>query len=221
MLAPHAPYTCSEGYQRTVAQEAKRLGLPINPHLSEGPVETETIRSKYGCSPVELLDKTGLLTDRTLAAHCVQVSDSDIAILAERGVCVATNPISNLKPLNMFRELTMLSLIHKGVNHDALAVTACEGFSIATKGGAAAMGRSDIGEIIPGNTADLAIIDLSLPNLQPVNNPVSALAYSAYGSEVETVMVGGRILMENREFLTIDSDRVIYEVSGICKRIGI
>jgi len=248
MLAPHAPYTCDEGFQREVAQEAKRLDLPINTHISEGLVEVDTIREKYGCTSVELLDRTGLLTDRTVAAHCVQVSDSDIDILAERGVCVVTNPVSNLKlangvapvpkmlkagvkvalgtdgassnnTLNMFRELTMLTLIHKGINHDALAVTAREGFSIATRGGAAAMGRNDIGEIKPGNIADLVILDLNTPNMQPVNDPVSALAYSTNGSEVDTVMVGGRVLMENKEFLTIDSDLVYDKVAKICERI--
>jgi len=249
MLAPHAPYTCEEGFQRIVAQEAKRLNLPIHTHISEGPVEVGTIRDKYGCTSVELLDRTGLITDKTIAAHCVHVSDNDIEILAEHGACVVTNPVSNLKlangvapvpkmlkagikvalgtdgassnnTLNMFRELSMLSLIHKGVNHDSLAITARESFTIATKGGAMAMGQSNIGEIRKGNIADIAIIDLNCPNMQPINNPVSALAYSTYGSEVETVMVGGQILMENKEFLTIDSERVYHEVSKICERIG-
>ena len=82
------------------------------------------------------------------------------------------------------------------------------------------MGRDDIGEIKPGNIADLAILDLNCPNMQPVNNPLSSLAYSANGNEVETVIVHGKILMENREFLTIDTDRVYHEVSKICDRIG-
>jgi len=249
MLAPHAPYTCDEEYQRTIAQEAKRLGLPIKTHLSEGLVEIETIRNQYGCSPVELMDRVGLLTDTTVAAHCVQVSDREIELLAERGVTVVTNPVSNLKvangvapipkmlkagvkvalgtdgaasnnTLNMFRELSVLSLIHKGVNHDAVAVTAEEGFSIATRGGAKAMGRCNLGEIKPGNIADLVILNLDCPNMQPINNPLSALAYSANGSEVETVMVGGKILMENREFPHIDTERVYHEVSKICTRIG-
>ncbi|MCL2628709.1 MAG: amidohydrolase [Oscillospiraceae bacterium] len=249
MLAPHAPYTCDEGFQREVAMEARRLGLPINTHISEGLVEIDTIREKYGCTSVEVLDRNGLLTERTVAAHCVQVTDSDIAILAERGVTVATNPVSNLKlangvapipkmlkagvkvalgtdgaasnnTLNMFRELTMLSIIHKGINHDSLAVTAEEGFYIATKGGALATGYDNLGEIKPGNIADLVILNLDTPNMQPVNNPISALAYSTNGSEVETVMVGGRILLENKEFLTIDSERIYHEISKICERIG-
>jgi len=249
MLAPHAPYTCDEGFQRVVAQEAKRLDLPIHTHISEGLAEIDIIRDTYGCTSTELMDRCGLLNDKTLAAHCVHVSDSDIEIMAKRGVTVVTNPVSNLKlangvapvpkmlkagvkvalgtdgassnnSLNMFRELAVLSLIHKGINHDALAITAREGIAIATKGGAAAMGRSDLGEIKPGHIADLAILDLHCPSLQPVNDPVSALTYSANGSEVETVIVNGRILMENREFLTIDSERVYHEVSKICERIG-
>ena len=249
MLAPHAPYTCDEGFQREVAAESKRRGLPIHTHISESLAEIETIRERYGCTPVELCDRTGLLSDTTVAAHCVHLTDNDIDILAERGVNVVTNPVSNLKLangvapvpkmlkasvkvalgtdgaasnncLNMFRELAALTLIHKGVNRDAQAVSAREGFEIATRSGAAALGRGDIGEIKPGNTADLAILNLGCPNMQPVNNPLAALAYSANGSEVETVMVGGRILMENSEFLTIDSERVIYEISKVCERIG-
>lgn len=249
MLAPHAPYTCDEGYQREIAAAAKSGNMAINTHLSESLSEIDTIRERYGCTPIELADRAGLLTETTVAAHCVQVTDSDIGILAERGVTVATNPVSNLKlangvapvmkmlnagvkvalgtdgaasnnTLNMFRELSVLSLIHKGINHDAQAVSASEGFAIATKNGAAAMGRSDIGEIKPGNTADLVILDLDRPNMQPVNDPVASLAYSANGGEVETVMVGGRILMENREFITIDEVRVKNEVSNICERIG-
>ena len=249
MLAPHAPYTCDVGYQHEIAAEAKRQNLAINTHISESLAEIETIREKYGCSPVELFDKTGLLSDTTIAAHCVQVSDSDIALLARRGVFVASNPVSNLKlangvapipkmleagvrvalgtdgaasnnALNMFRELSVLTLIHKGINHDALALGARDGFDIATRNGAAAMGRNDIGEIKPGNVADLVILDLSRPNMQPVNDPVAALAYSANGSEVETVIVGGEVLVDNREFLTIDAEKVQYEVSKTCERIG-
>jgi 5-methylthioadenosine/S-adenosylhomocysteine deaminase len=120
----------------------------------------------------------------------------------------------------MFRELSVLTLIHKGINRDALAISAYEGFAIATKNGAAAMGRSDIGEIKPGNIADLVILDLDRPNMQPVNDPIAALAYSANGSEVETVIVGGNVLFENGEFLTIDAEKTVYEVSKICERIG-
>ena len=249
MLAPHAPYTCDPGYQREVAAEARRLGLGINTHLSESLAEVETIRERYGCTPTELYAQTGLLTSTTVAAHCVHLTDGDIEILAECGAHVVTNPVSNLKlangvapvtkllragvkvalgtdgaasnnALNMFRDLSVLTLVHKGVNHDAQAVSAREGLKIATKNGALAMGYDNLGEIKPGNIADLVILDLDRPNMQPLGDPVSTLAYSANGSEVETVIVGGRVLMENREFLTIDSERVVSEVARICERIG-
>ena len=250
MLGPHAPYTCDEGFQREAAAEAKRRGIPINIHLSESLAEIDTIRGQYGCSPIELADKTGLLTDTTVAAHCVQLSDSDISLLAGRGVHVVTNPVSNLKlangvapvikmrkagvkvalgtdsaasnnSLNMFRDLSLLTLVHKGINHDALAITAREGFEMATKCGARAMGYDNLGVIKPQDIADLAVLDLDRPNMQPVNDPVSALAYSANGSEVETVIVGGAVLMENRKFLTIDEERVYFEIDKVCERIGV
>lgn len=248
-LAPHAPYTCDDSYQAQVAQEAKRLGVRLHTHVSESLSEIETIQAQYGCTPPELFDKTGLLTDRTIAAHCVHLTDSDITLLAKRGVSVATNPVSNLKlangvapipkllaagvnvsmgtdgaasnnALNMFRELGLLTILHKGVTGNPQAVSAREAFGIATKNGAKALGLNQVGEIKAGMKADLSILDLDRPNIQPLNDPIAALAYSANGSEVETVMVGGKILMENRRFTTIDRDKVLFEVNKVCERIG-
>lgn len=249
MLAPHAPYTCDDIYQQEVAREAKRLGVRIHTHLSESLSEMETIRDKYGSTPPELFDKTGLLTNQTVAAHCVYLTAGDIELMAKRGASVVTNPISNLKlangvapvpkmlragvnvclgtdgaasnnALNMFRELGLLTILHKGVTGDPQAVTAREGFEIATKNGARALGLGNVGEIRPGMKADLAILDLDRPNIQPLNDPVAALCYSANGSEVETVLVGGKIVMENRQFIAIDKEKVLYEVNRVCERIG-
>jgi 5-methylthioadenosine/S-adenosylhomocysteine deaminase len=249
MLAPHAPYTCDEGYQAEVAREAKRLGVRVHTHISESRAEIETIRKDYGCTPPELMDRTGLLTPKTVAAHCVHLTDGDIALLAERGVSVATNPVSNLKlangvapvpklmasgvnvalgtdgassnnTLNMFKDLSVLSILHKGMTGDPQAVTAREALGIATKNGAQALGLQNVGEIRAGYKADLVILDPDRPNLQPLNDPVAALCYSASGTEVETVLVGGKILMENRCFTTIDKDRVLSEVNKTCERIG-
>jgi 5-methylthioadenosine/S-adenosylhomocysteine deaminase len=249
MLAPHAPYTCDDGYQREVAAEADRLGVPIHTHISESLSEMETIREKYGCTPPELYDRTGLLTDKTVAAHCVYLTDSDIELMAKRGASVATNPVSNLKlanggapvpkmleagvnvslgtdgaasnnTLNMVRQRGLLAILPTGATGDPEPVGARRALEIATKNGAKALGLGSVGEIKPGMKADLAILDLDRTNLQPLNNPVAALAYSANGSEVETVMVGGKILMENRQYTTIDRDKVLYEVNRICERIG-
>ena len=249
MLAPHAPYTCDPGYQEEVAGEAARLGVRIHTHISESRSEMETIKEKYGCTPPELFVKTGLLTDKTIAAHGVYLTDDDIALMAARGASLATNPVSNLKlangvapvpqllkagvtvalgtdsagsnnALNMFRELGLVTILHKGVTGNPQAITAREGFDMATKNGARALGLDKVGKIKIGYKADLAILDLDRPNIQPLNDPVAALSYSANGSEVETVMVGGKILMENREFTTIDHNKVMYEVNKVCERIG-
>ncbi len=249
MLAPHAPYTCDDSYQKEVAAEAKRLGVGIHTHVSESQTEMDTIKEKYGCTPPELFDKTGLLTGKTVAAHGVYLTDSDIELLAARGVSLATNPVSNLKlangiapipkllkagvnvalgtdssgsnnALNMFRELGLLTLLHKGITGDPQCVSAREGLDIATKNGAKALGLENLGEIKAGMKADLAILDLDRPNMQPLNDPVAALAYSANGSEVETVLAGGRLVMENRIFTTIDKEKVLYEVNKVCERIG-
>ncbi len=249
-LAPHAPYTCDPSYQKQVAERARSLGLGIHTHLSESLSEMDSIRSQYGCTPVEMMDASGLLTENTVAAHCVQLSDGDIAILAARGVSVATNPVSNLKlangiapvpkllqagvnvclgtdgtasnnSLNMIREMGYLALLHKGVNHDAKAVSAYEALEIATGNGAKALGLADkTGRIQPGMEADLALVDLSAPNMQPNNDPVAALVYSAKGSEVCATIVAGELLYENGEFCTIDRQRVYEEVEKICARIG-
>lgn len=249
MLAPHAPYTCDDAYQARVAREAKRLGVHLHTHISESLSEMETVKERYGCTPPELMEKTGLLTDKTVAAHCVYLTDSDIDLLAKRGVSVATNPVSNLKlangvapvpkllkagvnvalgtdgaasnnALNMFRELGFLSVLHKGVTGDPQSVGARDAFNIATKNGAKALGLDKVGEIKQGMKADLVIMNLDRPNLQPLNDPVAAIAYSANGTETETVIVGGKILLEDGRFLTVDREKVLFEVNRICERIG-
>ncbi len=249
-LAPHAPYTCDPDYQRTVAQKAAEWGVGIHTHVSESLSEIEGIREKHGCTPVELMDSTGLIGANTVAAHCVQLTDGDIEIFAKRGAHVATNPVSNLKlangiapipkllqagvnvclgtdgtasnnTLNMIREMGYLALLHKGVNHDAKAVSAREALDIATRNGAKALGLEDVtGQIREGLQADLVLVDLTRVNMQPNNDPVAALAYSANGSEVVMTMVAGKLLYEDGKFNTIDREKVLEEVEKICARIG-
>lgn len=250
MLAPHAPYTCDEGYQREIAQVALGHNMGIHTHLSESIRENEDIYKRYGCTPTELMERTGLLTDKTVAAHCVHLSASDAVIIKKRGVSVATNPVSNLKlangiaplsmmlsekinvcigtdgaasnnSLNMIREMGYAALLHKGVNGDPELVSAEETLKMATRNGAAALGLGGVtGEIVQGKRADLTIVNMDRPNMFPQNNPVAALAYSANGGETETVIVNGEILYDNGEYLTIDADRVLVEVENVCKKIG-
>lgn len=250
MLAPHAPYSCDEGYQREVAAAARELGVGIHTHLSESRRENDEILEKYGCTPTELMARTGLLTAGTVAAHCVHLTDGDIKIFRDRGISVATNPVSNLKlangiapvpelleagvnicigtdgpasnnSLNMIREMGYAALLHKGVTGNPEMMGAEEVLKMATRNGAAALGLGDItGEIAVGKRADVTIIGLNKPNMLPHNSAVSALVYSANGSEVETTIVDGEILYDRGQFPTIDADRVIFEAENVCRKIG-
>ena len=248
MLAPHAPYTCDDKYMKLVVQEAKDLGVGLNIHLSESRNEVCSINERYGCNPVEFLKKTGVFDIHTLAAHCVHLTDEDLYILAENNVHVVTNPVSNMKlgngfaPVkkmldkkinvalgtdgpssnntqNMFREMSFLSLIHKGKAENAVDISAQESLKIATVNGAEALGVENTGSIELGMKADLIIINLENPQFYPRNNLISALAYSSSGTEVETVIVNGKILMENNEFISIDKEKVYFEISKISDRL--
>ena len=248
-LGPHAPYSCGPGYLRGVAEIAKREGMGIHIHIAEGQVESDNMLRDHGCTPVEYVRDAGIFEMPTIAAHCIRVSESDRAILAENGVSVVTNPASNMKlgngfaPVpemvaaginvclgtdgaasnnaqNMFREMGLLALIHKGTHGTPQCISADEVLDMATRNGAKALGLNT-GSIEVGRKADLALLDLGAPSLTPLNNPVAALAYSANGSEVIDVIIDGRPVMRDRKLTTIDEERVRSEIARICERLGL
>lgn len=250
-LGPHAPYSCDEDFQRIVASEAAKNHMGVHIHLSESMNEVENIRSQYSASPIALAKRAGLFDGLAAAAHCVHVDEEDLKILKECQVSVITNPASNMKlgngfapvpdmlakginvcigtdgaasnnSLNMFHEMNLLGLIHKGVRQKADCVSAGEIFRMATIGGAKALGMEQaIGSIEVGKKADLAILNLRTPSMIPRNDLLAALCYSANGSEVETVVIDGKITMEDGKILTLDEDRIYAEISRICRRLGI
>ena len=236
---------------RIVSEEAKKNQMGIHVHLSESVSEIQQIQEKYGCSPIEMADKNGLFDVPAIAAHCVQITESDMDILKAKNVSVVTNPASNMKlgngfapvpamlekginvclgtdgaasnnSLNMFHELSLLTLIHKGVGKTPQCVSAREGFRIATINGAKALGLDqEIGSLEVGKKADIAILNLNTPSLTPRNNLIAGLSYSANGSEVETVIIDGKITMENRKVLTMDEELVYKKVNDIIVRMGL
>ncbi len=251
MLGPHAPYTCDEGYMRIVSEEAKKNHMRIHVHLSESESEIQQIKEKYGCSPIEMAEGNGLFEVPAIAAHCVQITESDMEILKAKGVSVVTNPASNMKlgngfapvpemlekginvcigtdgaasnnSLNLFHEMSLLALIHKGVKKTPQCISAAQNFRIATINGAKALGLSEeIGSLEVGKKADIAILNLNTPSLTPRNNLLAGLSYSANGSEVETVIIDGKITMENRRVLTMDEEVVYEKVNAIITRMGL
>ena len=249
LLGPHAPYTCSPEYLRMVSDVAKERNLGIHIHLSESEAEIENMRRDHGCTPIEYARKAGVFDVPAIAAHCVQLEGDDIPILARNHVSVVTNPASNMKlgngfaPVpeliaagvnvclgtdgaasnnaqNMFREMSHLALIHKGTHRTPQCISAAEVFHMATLAGANAL-HLNTGSIETGRKADLAIVRLDCASMMPDNSPISALCYSADGSETDTVIIDGKIVMQGRELKTIDEERVYHEIRQICRRLGL
>ncbi len=251
MLGPHAPYTCDDGFMRIVSEEAKKNNMRIHVHLSESESEIEQIREKYHCTPIEMAEKNGLFDVPAVAAHCVQITEDDMDILRRRNVSVVTNPASNMKlgngfapvpemlkkginvcigtdgaasnnSLNLFHEMSLLALIHKGVKRTPQCISAGEVIRIATINGAKALGlEKEIGSLEEGKKADIAILNLNTASLTPRNNLIAGLSYSANGSEVETVIIDGKITMEDRKILTIDEELVYKKIDEIIVRMGL
>ena len=251
MYGPHAPYSCDLEYLSKVANLAAKDNLGINIHLAESKFESFQMQEKYGCTPIEMANKSGVFDVPCVAAHCVNLTDSDIQILKEKHVNVAINPKSNMKlgngfarvkemldagvnltigtdgaasnnSLNLFSEMNATALIYKGNLQDPQAVSAKDIFDFVTINAAKAVGmENQIGIIKEGAKADLCIINTNTPAFRPKNNMLSALSYSASGYEVETVIANGKVLMENKILTTIDEEKIYYEIEKICERIGI
>ncbi len=247
-LGPHAIYTCCDSYLRELVGIAKEKELGFHIHLSETQYEVETCYKQHGVSPVRYLAQLGLFSQPTLAAHGVYLDKEDIALLKAYDVSVAMNPISNMKlgngfapyaalqeaevnlclgtdgpasnnSLNLFREMATLSYIHKGTTTDAQCAPAQHVLQCASKNGAIALGLQDIvGSIEEGKCADLCFIDLDCPQFQPRNNLLTALVYSANGSEVDSVMVNGRFLMKQGVLQTLDEERIYFEIERLQKK---
>ncbi len=247
MVAPHAPYTCSPEFLGEIMDLAKELKTGVHIHLSETEKEVEDSLKQWGKSPIEHVYDLGLFNFHTVAAHCVHVDDKDINILKENNVSPVNNPSSNLKlasgfapvdkmlkadvnvalgtdgsssnnNLNMFEEIHLASIINKAVNKDAVSVPAIDALKMATINGAKALDwNNEIGSIEIGKKADIILIDMNKPHLYPLHNIISLLAYSVQGSDVDTVIVDGKILMENREMKTIDVEKVMYNTEKIAQ----
>ncbi len=248
MLAPHAPYTCAPAYLETVIGTAAELGIGIHTHLAESRSEIETIREKYGCTPVELMEKTGLFNRHTAAAHCVQLTQNDIRILRDNNVSVLTNPSSNLKlgngfapvpelleagvnvalgtdgaasnnNLNMFEEMHLAGIVHNGYLNNATAMSADTVLKMATENGAALQGRECCGKIEVGYHADFVAVDLDRPHMIPQLDLPALLVYSAGAGDVCLTVCDGRELYKDGEFYTVDLEKVRFDIKQAVKHL--
>lgn len=248
-MSLHAEYTNQVSIMEQFAQAAKDHNLRIQIHLSETKKEHEECKQRHeGLTPAQVFAKAGVLDQPTIAAHCVWVEDSDMELLAQKGVTVATCPASNLKlgsgvcnlpklmehgvkvaigtdsaasnnNLNLWKELYLAALLPKGISHDPTVVTPQQVLEMATLQGYASQGRTDCGKIQPGYRADLTVLDLSGPHLSPATDPLNNLIYAVNGFDTLLTMVDGKVLYQNGEYPTIDLERVKYEVSRRTRRI--
>jgi 5-methylthioadenosine/S-adenosylhomocysteine deaminase len=239
MFGPHAAYTCSPECLMKVKELAKKYKVGIHTHISETQEEVEQITEKYGKRPVEHLDAIGFLGPEVLAAHCVWVTEREIKILKERGVKPVHNPISNMKTasgvapvqemldagipvalgtdgaasnnaLDMINEMKFAALLNKVHKLNPIIVSAATTLEMATINGAIGLGLGKkIGSLEVGKKADIIIVDFKKPHLTPLHNVVSHLVYSAVSSDVDTTIVDGKILMQGREVLALDEDKVL------------
>ena len=240
-LAPRSLGGCSRGLYGEVADLAKEQKTRVTMHLAEVREDVNYAKQSFGLTPFEFIEDVGLAGALSLCAHMVWLTAGDGLRVARTKSNVAHCPSSNLKlasgiskvpelleaganvglgcdgaPCNnshdMIREMKLAALIQKGRLLDPLTMPASTVLEMATVGGAKAMGiESEVGSIEVGKKADLALIDLKKPHLVPFRDVVSNVVYSAMGSDVDTVMVGGRLLLQGGRALTLDEDRIVTE----------
>ena len=237
----HGEYTSDPKTARALAEFTKSVGLNMHVHVSETKLEHEECKERHnGMTPVEYLNMCGIFDTPATAAHCVWIEGEDFDILKEKGVTVATNPVSNLKlasgicdvpkllskgvnvaigtdsvasnnSLNFMEEIKTMSIIGKVRSGDPTVITTKEALRAATYGGAVAQGRMDCGVLKVGNKADVIVMKIDVPNMHPIHNLANNIVYSASGSDIAMTMVDGKVLYENGEYMSIDIEKTIYE----------
>ena len=237
-VEPHSLFTCSPDLLSSANDMALRHNVPLIIHLAETLNELDEVKKRYGKRPVEHLRTLGLLGPHLIADHCVHLEMNDIRMLAENGVKAIHNPESNMKlasgiapvpdmlanhvtvglgtdgcasnnNLDLLTEMDMAAKLHKINTMDTTVMDALTVMRMATIEGAKALGMGDIaGSLENGKRADVIIVDTKRPHLTPMYNPYSHLVYAARGNDVIHSIINGRLVMEDRELLTID----LYEI---------
>ncbi len=250
MLGPHAPYTCPPDYLEKVIALAGEFNIGIHTHIAETKGEFEDIQRQYGKTPVELMEEVGLFELTTIAAHCVHMTPADIAILKKHGVGVAHNPESNMKlasgiapvpemlaagiavalgtdgassnnNLDMLQEMRTGALLHKVNTMNPTVLPAYQAIEMATANGAKALGiENETGRLQAGLKADLILISLNQPHMKPVHDVAANIVYSALASDVDTVIINGNIVMENRKIMTFDEEKVLEQAERAAKKLA-
>ena len=245
-LGFHAEYTCTRELLEKIAKMAQKYKAPVFAHNSETKLEVEECIGRYGLTPTGLMDEIGMFEYGGGGYHCVYFDEKDIEIFQKKKLSVVTNPASNLKLasgiapisdflkaginvaigtdgagsnncLDMFREMFLVTGLAKYHDMDASSVDAVEVLKMATVGGARAMGLGRCETLTPGSLADLILLDLKQPNMQPLNNIVKNIVYSGSKQNVKMTMINGKILYEDGRF---DIGCDVNELYDNCNRIA-
>lgn len=250
ILGFHAEYTCSRELLEGIAELSHRYKAPVFTHLAETEGEVTGCIERYGMTPMAFLASLGMFDYGGGGYHCVHMTPEDLNIMKEKGLYAVTNPASNAKLasgiapisqflkagipvaigtdgpasnncLDMFREMFLVTGLAKLKEQNAAAVDAAEVLKMATVNGAHAMGLWDADVLAEGKLADIIMIDLNQPNMQPLNNIAKNIVYSGSKQNVSMTMVNGKILYEKGKFVLKEKPEDIYmKANDIMKRIS-
>jgi len=243
----HAPFTCSDQLYKEATEHAKSWGIKVCSHVAETTTEVDQIRERYRLTPFEWLDSLGALNSDFIAVHAVHLTDHDKQILADRKVGVIHNPHSNMmlgsgicpvpalhtlgirvglgtdsassnNSLSMLFELQTAAKLHKMSSLDPSILPARQVLNMATSVNAGILGLKGVtGHLAIGFSADLILIDTSSPNMIPLHDPYAQIVYSMENSDIESLIVAGRLIMEKRKILTMDEEVILKEVNNWMK----
>jgi 5-methylthioadenosine/S-adenosylhomocysteine deaminase len=238
-VAPHSIYTCSEKTLQDAAALARRNSSPILIHVAEARFELEQSRARHGATPVAYMERIGLLGPDVVGAHCIWVDQADIATLAHFNVGCIYNPSSNMKtaagvmPLpemlvsgepiglatdgaasnnnqDLFEEMDLAAKLQKIARMDPRALPAKQVVELATINGARALHlEKTIGSLETGKKADFILVDIGAPHATPMYDVYSELVYALKASDVRTVVIAGKIVMKDRQMLTLDEKEIL------------
>lgn len=248
-LGFHAEYTTKREILEGMAALSQKYKAPMYTHNSETKAEVAGCKERYGITPTQLFDRLGMLEYGGGGFHCVWFDERDMEIFRDKGLWMVTNPASNLKLasgiapicemrrhgmknfaigtdgaasnncLDMFKEMFLVAGLQKVREEDAAACPAFEVLEMATKNGALAMGLTDCDVLAVGKKADLAVIDLKQPNMQPLHNIAKNLVYAGNKMNVKMTVIDGKILYEDGKFTTVDADEVYERANRLTKEI--
>lgn len=239
---PHAPYTCPVEYLQKVIEAAQANNAEIQMHLCETKGEVENCIKEHGVTPIKLMDQLGMFEQGTIAAHCVYLTEDDMDIMATKNVRVAHNPQSNLKlasgiapvarmlekgicvglgtdgassnnNLDMLEECRAAAMLHKTTTLNPLAVPAAQGWDMATVNGAQVLGFDELGKLSVGQQADIVLWNMHKPYWYPRHNKLSLLVYAANSSDADTVIVNGKVVLQNGSMTLFDEEKIYAEAN--------